>query len=109
MHDPTSGATFDLCGNDLLLGVQDNECAIPPVRRDELPRGAILFAGTDGIWEACDSRGDFFGKQRVRDVLAAKAGCSASQIAAALEQAIDTFCGQQKRRDDLTFVVLKFE
>jgi len=107
VYDPATDSFSDLCGGDLPLGI-DVSARYRLFARADLPKGAILFLGTDGIWESRNAQREEFGKDRLRQCLRANAARSASEIAAALEQAVRAHIGQAPIRDDATWVVLKF-
>lgn len=106
LFDPADGRCTELEGGDVPLGVQSgvtySEFGPCPLRP-----GQILVVGTDGIWEARNEREEFFGKERLRDVVAASAGDSAADICKAVTEAVAAFRGTCRQQDDLTFVVVK--
>ena len=75
-----------------------------PVRLDV---GDLLLIGTDGIWEARNASGEMFGKQRLRELLAADASLDAQTIHLAVVQAVKDFRAGAPQTDDITLVVIK--
>ena len=69
--------------------------------------GDALVLFTDGVDEARNAEGDFFGEQRLLAAVAAAGDCSAEEIAAAIVSAVDDFTGSVAQADDLTLVVAK--
>ncbi len=69
--------------------------------------GDIIVVGTDGIWEAANPDHDMFGKDRLRDVIAANADRSAAEIHEAVVAAVHAFRGAEPQKDDITLVVIK--
>jgi len=69
--------------------------------------GDVIVVGTDGIWEASDAVGEQFGKDRLRQVIAAGAARSAAEIHAAVVTAVHAFRGSAPQTDDITLVVIK--
>ena len=69
--------------------------------------GQIIALGTDGIWETVNSQNEFFGKDRLRQVIRDNARQSAACIVAAISERLNTFRGRLPQRDDVTFVVIK--
>ena len=72
-----------------------------------LQPGDVLVAGTDGIHEAQNSQGEFFGRERFLEVIAANAGRSAEAICDAVIVAVTDFTGDAARTDDITLIVVK--
>jgi sigma-B regulation protein RsbU (phosphoserine phosphatase) len=72
-----------------------------------LAPGDVLVVGTDGIWEARNDRGEFFGKERFRDVLQKAAAHTADEIGTAVIDGVLQFVGAAPRVDDITLVVIK--
>ncbi|ACS79853.1 PP2C family protein-serine/threonine phosphatase [Maridesulfovibrio salexigens] len=113
-HEPA--LIFDFAKNDfirlegegIVLGAfedveySENCCA-------ELKDGQILILGTDGIWEASNKDGEFFGKKRLWDLINLKKNSSAESIASGIFAAVQDFTGRTKQEDDLTVVVIKKE
>ena len=71
--------------------------------------GDIIVIGTDGIWEASNPEREQFGKDRLRQVVAASAERSAAEIHAAVVAAVHAFRGSAPQTDDITLVVIKGE
>jgi len=95
-------------GNGTPLGVNQDlgftEQALPA-----LHPGTILALGTDGIWEARDPDGRFFGKERFRDIIRRQAAGSAQDMVTAVFDEIGRFCRGLPYEDDITLVVIKIE
>jgi phosphoserine phosphatase RsbU/P len=72
-----------------------------------LQPGQVLFIGTDGVWELPDTKGEQFGKDRLREVIRESAARTADEIAAAVRERLTAFRGDTKSVDDVTFVVVK--
>lgn len=73
----------------------------------ELAKGDLLLIYSDGVTEARNTDGEFFGEQRLRDLLPALAGLSPKQTGAKLLAEVDRFVGDARANDDLSLVVLK--
>jgi sigma-B regulation protein RsbU (phosphoserine phosphatase) len=67
----------------------------------------VLF--TDGFFEARPPGGEFFGRERVLEVVRANRTKPASEIIDSLYRAIQEHAGQQAPNDDLTAVVIKVD
>jgi serine phosphatase RsbU (regulator of sigma subunit) len=110
-HDPgifydTKTDSFDeLSGIGLPLGVFENseygnsKMSIAP--------GQIFFIGTDGIWEARNTKGEKFGKRAVRDIIRANAAKTSENIRDAVIAELENFSRPLKKEDDVTLVVIK--
>lgn len=103
---PEDDDFLELKGLNLPLGV---EGAIPyeMSERKALPPGAVAVLATDGVWEARDARGEMFGKERLRNVLAEASPHGAEEIAERVLLRLDEFRGEVRLQDDVTLVVLK--
>jgi sigma-B regulation protein RsbU (phosphoserine phosphatase) len=76
-------------------------------RRIELEPGQVLVLVTDGATEATNTEGVEFGLQGVAAHVRSHAGETATDIAAAIHQAVRSFGAADHDGDDLTSVVLK--
>jgi sigma-B regulation protein RsbU (phosphoserine phosphatase) len=76
-------------------------------QRIELHRGEVLLVYSDGVTEAVNETGDFFGDQRLLAFLPALAGFSAPQIGEQILAEVDRFVGEARAHDDLSLIVLK--
>lgn len=96
-----------LHGDGIALGVlPDVTIAQHSVR---LRRGDTLIFYTDGVTEAMNEDYDEFGLRRLRLAAEANRRHSASEIVAAITQAVDVHAGETAQFDDVTLVVLKRE
>jgi phosphoserine phosphatase RsbU/P len=77
------------------------------VRERPIAPGQILLAGTDGIWEAQNVRGEMFGKLRLQELVRQHADLPATELIAAVIEAVDRFCRPLPKADDLTLVAVK--
>ena len=108
-HDPIivfhpQQKCFDeLAGGGLPLGIADIE-PYEEYQRDNIAVGDVLLIGTDGIWELRNHEGEMYGKQRLRQFIAAHAHQSAAQMAQALQNELRAFSGDGNVQDDVTFV-----
>jgi len=106
VYDPGEDQFFQLDGADLPLGIS-SDVTYSDFASDRLRPGQILVLGTDGVWEAANLNGEFFGKDRLRETIRRTAACTSTQIGAAIESDVDAFRGPASRTDDMTFVVIK--
>jgi sigma-B regulation protein RsbU (phosphoserine phosphatase) len=111
-HEPAmvynmASATFrELGGEGIAMGVLDTA-----EYRDNTQQGweagSVVVIGTDGITETRNLSGEFFGAERVRQIVRANASRSAADIQAAVSEAVQSFRGQAPQEDDVTLVVAK--
>ena len=78
-----------------------------PQSRTGLKEGQIVFLGTDGIWETVNPQGEFFGKERVRQIIRANHQGSARELVRALIDALEVFRDGGERDDDITLIAVK--
>lgn len=73
----------------------------------ELGSGETLLVYSDGVIEARNTSGEFFGEERLRTVLSGSPGSSASDIGERLVDACDRFQGDMPAHDDLSLLILQ--
>lgn len=111
-HDPAlilrarDGSFEELPLGGLPLGISPDEKYTTSNERYPEP-GDILIIGTDGIWETRDHRGEFYGKERMRQIVRTNAGKSAREIGDAILEDIRTYRGSAPVLDDITFIIAK--
>ena len=105
VYDPGPDEFPRLSGQGLALGL-DQDYAYTQYQRPLSP-GQVILIGTDGIWEARNSRGEMFGKEAVLEIIKARAAAPARTIMEAVLDDLQTFRGQEGRQDDVTMVVIK--
>jgi serine phosphatase RsbU (regulator of sigma subunit) len=72
-----------------------------------LERGHTLLAFTDGLVEAHSPTGEVYGAKRLREVLLANRGRSASELVHAVLDAAQIFGGHSDPHDDLTMLAAR--
>ncbi|MCZ6834629.1 MAG: SpoIIE family protein phosphatase [Planctomycetota bacterium] len=107
VYDPTSDSFDELEGRDVPLGV-DETWEYHEESRSGFDEGQVILLGTDGIWEARNEQDEMFSKERMKDVVRAKASESADVIADAVIDAVRVFRGARDQADDITLIVVKF-
>jgi serine phosphatase RsbU (regulator of sigma subunit) len=75
---------------------------------DKLEDGDKLVIYSDGVTESENTQGEFFGKQRLREVVAAHAGESCAAIHDAVVKAVAVFTEGAPQADDITVLVLEY-
>lgn len=73
----------------------------------ELHTNDMVFVYSDGVTEARNEQGAFFGEQKILDLLPQLATCAPQQIGERLLAEIDRFIGYARAYDDITIAILK--
>jgi putative ABC transport system permease protein len=68
--------------------------------------GDLLVLFTDGVTEALNAAGEEFGEERLRDLLRAAVGASASEVSERLAAVMRDWLANAEQHDDLTFVAI---
>jgi sigma-B regulation protein RsbU (phosphoserine phosphatase) len=111
-HDPALVYDYkqdrfrELKGPGLALGV-DQHFTYQVQTGARLKPGRILLLGTDGIWEACNTQGEMFGKERFQAIVRQNAKASAARLLDTVFQAQAAFSRGVKQADDITLVIVK--
>ena len=79
-----------------------------PVAVQKLAEGDKLVIYSDGVTESQNSHGEFFGKKRLREVVAAHAAERCTAIHDAIQEAVSAFSEGTRQSDDITVVVLEY-
>ncbi len=106
LYRPDNDRFIELQGPGMVLGVAGDVQFSESVMND-VPPGAIIAVGTDGIWEAFNPAGEMFGKSRFKEIIRRYADQSASTLLNRVYQEVHTFTEGHKPQDDITLVVLK--
>lgn len=72
-----------------------------------IPAGGLLVLYTDGVTEAMNPSGAYFGEDNLRQVVEAHQGQTAQFIAEAINQRVLEFCATPDPPDDVTTIVLR--
>jgi serine phosphatase RsbU (regulator of sigma subunit) len=72
-----------------------------------LAEGDVLVAYSDGVTEMMNAARDFFGDQRLRDLLVAQRGREAAVIGRTIVDAVRAFAGGTPAHDDVSLVVAR--
>ncbi len=72
-----------------------------------LTPGQVALLATDGLWEARNTAGQMFGKERVRELLRQHADKPAADIVDAVLAGLKAFLGEATAEDDVTLVAIK--
>ncbi|KHK00302.1 Serine phosphatase RsbU, regulator of sigma subunit [Desulfovibrio sp. TomC] len=106
LFDPEQSTFTELIGPGIPLGVVRDYAFLQQDRCWLLP-GQVLLIGSDGLWEARNSFGEMFGKDRTKDVIKSNAELSSQSILDALLASQSEFVGTDTSEDDITLIVIK--
>lgn len=98
-------ACMELDAEGLILGVRQETYF--EERKLHLEKNDTLLFYTDGITEAENKAGEFFGTQRLCDIFATHAEASNQEIIDAVMAELQQFCQRTSFSDDISLVVLK--
>jgi serine phosphatase RsbU (regulator of sigma subunit) len=106
LYRASTGQIEELPNTGMLLGVLPTAVyrQAGPVT---LAPGDILVLGTDGIWEAHDDAGRFFGKDRLHRIVQESAGLTPEEICDRIIDAVSLFVQPDAHSDDITLIVVK--
>ena len=80
---------------------QDYELALQP--------GDAIFVYTDGVPEASNDKGEFYGIERMTEALNRAADRNPQGILQGVREDVDAFAGEAKQFDDLTMLCLEYK
>ncbi len=93
-----------LRGTGMALGVMED--ATWQQKTIKFSPGDTLVMYTDGITEAQNERGEFFGEQRLMEVVRTHRHCRAKELQNTIFEEVDKFTRHTPRADDMTLVVV---
>jgi len=99
------GELFTLEATGMPVGLM--EAAEFGVAEQRLAPGDKVVIYTDGVTEAQNAAGEFFGKKRLREIVTAHAAASCQSLHDAIQQAVTEFTEGAPQSDDITLVVLE--
>ena len=105
-YDPRTGSVEELRGSGMAMGI-DGDHHYQQFARGDLAPGQIILMGTDGIWEAQNSKGEMFGKDTIYRIIQQYSDTDAKGLLTACRYALDKFRDGAKPEDDVTLVVIK--
>lgn len=101
-----TGEFHSLESTGIPLGAMD-DATYTPVDPIMMGPSDLLILGTDGIIEAMDDRGEMFGLERLRHVVAGHAGDSARQLVERIGSEVAAFLSGRSPDDDVTVIIAK--
>jgi serine phosphatase RsbU (regulator of sigma subunit) len=107
-YDPGTAKFEELGGPGVALGVMEDS-KFKAYTKTALREGQIIFLSTDGIWEACNLKGEMFGKARIYDIIQKNSSLSAAEIIDITLASLTSFQQGAPIEDDITMVVIKIK
>lgn len=98
-------AIEEVTGGSIALGMMPDSSYTE--QQIDLEVDDMLVVYSDGITEAMNAAGDFYGDERLRAALAPLGAKSAPDAAAAVLASVDAFVGNAPVHDDMSLVILK--
>jgi sigma-B regulation protein RsbU (phosphoserine phosphatase) len=109
-HEPPflvldDGKAASLLNTQLVVGIDPDF----PYREYDVPFGSgnILCVFSDGIVEATDRNGEYFGRAGVKRVLEGNRGTSPRAVLEALLREVDRFAGGKPIEDEISMIVVE--
>lgn len=102
-HNNASPNRLDTGG--LILGIFEDVSYMHELV--ELKPGNTLVICSDGVTEAMDAQGEFFGEDRLVEVIAKHTQLPAEELLNAILEDVSAYAGDLQPTDDLTLVVVK--
>ncbi len=106
LYDSQKKSLIELKGKGIALGV-DESWQYSENEISGISAGHIVVIYTDGIWEAQNSHGERFGKERLYGIIRENAHLSSQQILKSVIDALNQFLKEEKRQDDATLIIIK--
>jgi sigma-B regulation protein RsbU (phosphoserine phosphatase) len=107
-YDPQTKSVEELNGQGIPLGVEAS-WTYQENKKAGISAGQIIVIATDGVWEAQNTSGEMFGKNRIHDLIWANAALSAKGILNIVLDMLNRFAKGKKFEDDVTLVVIKIK
>jgi sigma-B regulation protein RsbU (phosphoserine phosphatase) len=108
IYDPGTDAFKEMGGSGMAMGV-DMDWIYRENRTSGISKGHVILLGTDGVWEAANSKGKMFGKEPIYAAIRKHHNGSANEILEAILSSLDKFQEGAKKEDDVTLVVIKMQ
>jgi sigma-B regulation protein RsbU (phosphoserine phosphatase) len=96
-----------LAGNNLPIGFSEQEIYDQIVT--QIAPGDVLVFYSDGLTEARNPQGDFFGLDRLVDLVQTHAALDPEGLVAQVRGAVEAFCVSESFADDLTCMTVKLQ
>lgn len=101
-----SGNISEIVIDAMPLGVSEKRSKYALLDQS-IKEGEVVLIYSDGIYEATNKEGVYYGKERLKSLLSHNRGLSSDKIKAVLLADFESFYQDQELKDDITLVVLK--
>ena len=105
LFSPDKSECRQLDAEGMILGIRKN--VIFEEKTTTLAKGDLILLYTDGLTEAENPDGDFFGIERVSDIFIQYAQQPPEKIIEALLKHLKQFCQSESFNDDITLMIFK--
>ena len=106
IHIATGGAYTYLDTTCMPVGLlEDAEFQVESI---QLAPGDKLVLYSDGVTEAANPEGEFFGKKRLREIVSAQAGKECAALHDAVMEGVTAFAAGAMQSDDITVLVIEY-
>lgn len=102
----SAGAIEELNASAMPVGLVPE--TVFQVERKDLAPGDRIVLYTDGVTEAQNDAGEFFGRKRLRQTVEGGAGLGCNELHARIQEAVLEFTAGAEQADDLTLVVVEY-
>lgn len=75
----------------------------------DLDAGDMIFLYTDGITEANDDYNEFYGENRLKEIINKNKSEKLSDIIVEVNKDVDKFCNNNEQFDDTTMMIIKYD
>ena len=96
----------ELDGQDIPLAI-DGSWTYETTHSTTLARGDLILLGTDGIWETRNKSGEFFGKQRLQNIIRDQPHSDPDAICGEVLAALQRFRGGLPQLDDVSVTAFR--
>ncbi|MCD4721645.1 MAG: PP2C family protein-serine/threonine phosphatase [Desulfobacula sp.] len=105
-YDSLTDSFEELKGKGIALGI-DGDFQYTEYERRGFKAGQMVILETDGLWEARNSKGEMFGKERIRKILKENNAETAREILDNIMESVENYTGSKIPEDDMTLVIVK--
>ncbi len=105
---PEREESVELNGKGVAIGVEGS-LTYESNTLEILPEHQLVVIGSDGAWEAENNKGQRFGKNRIKTILAENSNETPEKIIQLINEELDIFLDDIPPQDDITFIVIKID
>ena len=105
-HDSNNFEYLDTRPNLVIGGMEDIEYKEHEIN---LNAGDMIFLYTDGVTEANDNYNEFYGKDRLKEIINKNKDNKLEDIISEINEDINKFCNKNEQFDDTTMLIIKYE